>query len=105
GDAAQEAGARIRIFQIKFEDCREAQVEALAIVARKLAAQRLIKQEARFEIRTGERVFDGAAAVAQIQPLAAGFRCTQQAREPSTQVSGLGDIWLAACLAAQGKGG
>ena len=50
GDAAGDVGARIRIFQIKFDDCREAQLEALAIVARKLAAQRLIKQEARFEI-------------------------------------------------------
>jgi hypothetical protein len=55
----------------------------------------LVEKESGFKIGTGERVFDGADAIAQVEAPGALFGRGKQAFEASSKVGALGDVRFA----------
>jgi hypothetical protein len=80
----------------------EAQPQAIRVGFGKSGAQDLIKDESRFEVGAGQRVFDRANAMAQVEAFGALFRRGKQSLQPPPQVSSFADVRLGVrILAAQ----
>src|SRR6266481_2220773 len=66
------------VFQIQSYHRRGAQPQTLLVCAREFTAQEPVKQQDRFKIRSGQRIFNDCGALAQIKPLRLRFRRSQQ---------------------------
>ena len=94
------------VFQMQLDQRSEAQPQAIRVSLGKSGAQNLIEHESRFEIGAGQRVFDPADAISQVEALGAFFRQGKQPLQPAAQVGRLADVGLGVrILAAQKKHG
>ncbi len=91
---------------MQFDQWSEAQPQAIRIGLGEGGAQDLIEHESRFEVGAGQRVFDPADAIAQVEPSCALFGRRKQSLQPPPQVGSLADVGLGVrILAAQKKHG
>src|SRR5208337_2088585 len=94
------------VFQMHLDERSKAQPQAIRVGLGKSDAQHLIEDEARFEVRSGWRVFDRVHAIAQVEAPGSPFRGGKQPLKPPPQVGGLTDIRLCVwILSAQKKYG
>jgi hypothetical protein len=63
---------------MQFDQRGWTQAQARALSLRKSFSQQLIKQKLRFEVRTGQRKFNLADALAEVEPFAEPSRLRQQ---------------------------
>src|ERR1700676_4289179 len=89
---------------MELDERSEAQPQAIRIGLWEGGAEDLIEDESGFEIGAGQRVFDPADAMAQIEALRVILRSGKQALQPPPQVGRLADVGLGVrILGAQQK--
>ena len=92
-EAGGDGRARVFIFQVQLDQRGEAQAQTVRVGLRESRAQHAIQEKSGFEVGTGGGVFDGAHAVAQVQP-AGLFRRAEEPLQAAAQVGGLADVGL-----------
>ncbi len=94
-DARGHGRARIRVVEDELDERRKTQPQALVVGLGKLAAQRLVEQERRFEVGAGRRPLHPAYPVTQAELAGLSFDCAEQSLQAAAQVRRLADVGLA----------
>src|SRR5260370_9758013 len=91
---------------MQLDERSETQAKGIRVGLGKGGAQDLIEDESRFEVGAGQRVFDPADAMAQVEPSRMLLRSGKQALQPPPKVGSLADVGLGVGVrAAQKKHG
>ena len=95
---------------MQFNQRSKSQAQPIRIGFREELPQGLIEDKSRFEIRTRQRVFDPANAMAKVEAFRALFGSRQQPLQPSPKIGSLGYVrFRVGVFAAQeedgGRGG